>query len=229
MTCLSPEDAEIVRCRVNPSWFVWHHCRVKDEQSGRYVPFHMWPAQQEVLEGLHENRLAVLLKARQLGITTVVICYAVWLAIFRPHSTILLFSKTQKESHDLIKRIRVLIRQLPPWLQPKGFVTDASSEIELTNGSKFIAFASRSSGGDSFTASLVIVDEADLIPDLNELLSGAKPTIDAGGKLVMLSRADKSQPDSPFKATYRSAIAGENGFWCKFLPWASSGAMCSRS
>jgi hypothetical protein len=50
-------------------------------------------------------------------------------------------------------------------------------------------------GGRLHTASLALVDEAGFVPDLTELPNAVKPTVDAGGKLVLLSRADKSRPD----------------------------------
>jgi hypothetical protein len=213
-------DREIIRSRVNAAYFIWHFCRVLDEQTGERIPFQLWPAQTEVLRGLTSQRMVCLLKARQLGMTTLVLAYCIWFAILRkPGSTILLFSKGQKEARELIDRIRWMILALPEWLQPVGFTKDSSEEIVLSNGSRFVSFPSRSSGGDSYTASIVVVDEADLIQDLNRLLTGAKPTVSAGGQLILLSRVDKSEPLSPFKNIYRSAVKGESGFWGRFIPW----------
>lgn len=217
---LPDADREIIRSRVNAAYFVWHFARVLDEQSGEKIPFHLWPAQTDVLKGLVSHRLVCLLKGRQIGMTTLVLAYLIWFALLKkPGSTILLFSKGQKEAKELIERIRWMLLALPEWLQPRGFTKDSTEELALTNGSRFVSFASRSSGGDSYTASIVVVDEADLIPDLNRLLTGAKPTISAGGQLILLSRVDKGVPESPFKQIYRAAVKGESGFWCKFLPW----------
>ena len=99
-------------------------------------------------------------------------------------------------------------------------VTVASAhEWGLSNGSVARAFPSNS--GDSYAATLAVVDEADLIPDLGSLLRSVKPTIDAGGKLVLLSRPDKSKPVSPFKRIYVEARrgGGMNGWKCIFMPW----------
>src|SRR5262249_5174545 len=75
--------------------------------------------------------------------------------------------------------------------------------------------------GDSYTATLAIVDEADLVPDLDRLLRAVKPTIDGGGWLILVSRADKSRPQSPFKHIYATA-KGEVTPWTPvFLPWSA--------
>src|SRR5262249_56574661 len=84
-------------------------------------------------------------------------------------------------------------------------------------GSRALPFPT--TAGESYTATLAIVDEADLVPDLDRLLRAVKPTIDAAGRLLLISRADKGKPESPFKRLYRSAVAGESDWKPLFLPW----------
>jgi len=74
-------------------------------------------------------------------------------------------------------------------------------------------------GGRSYTASLVVVDEADFADNLDALLAAVKPTIDAGGRLILLSTADKAKPQSAFKRIYGAGKRGENGYRAIFLPW----------
>jgi hypothetical protein len=218
---LEDPTTEIIRCKANPCYFVWNYSKIKNEKTKKREPFHLWPDQTDALKLLWLHRFVILLKARQIGMTTLVVSYAVWLAIFRPGSTILIFSKTQKEAKDVLKRIKHTIRGLPKWMQPSQFVVDATQDLELSNGSRFITFASRGPGGDSYTASLVIIDEADLIPNLNELLEGAEPTVAADGQMVLLSRANKKDPNSPFKKLYRAAVEKANEYVAKFIPWHS--------
>ncbi len=108
--------------------------------------------------------------------------------------------------------------RLPEWMKGgHGLVIDSGHEFSMQNGSPARAFPT--SAGDSYTASLAIVDEADLVPDLNWLMRAVKPTIDGGGKMILLSRVDKSAPNSEFKNIYRAAHAGKNGWTPVFLPW----------
>lgn len=214
-------DAELDRCCRSPVYFVWNYCRIKDRKSKGFIPFRMWPDQVGVLRLLFACSFAILLKARQIGMTTLVVCYAVWLAIFRPGSLILIFSKTQNEAKDVLRRIKATVASLPSWQQPSEILVDATQQWEWSNGSRFITFASRGPGGDSYTADLVIIDEADLIPELNQLLEGAEPTVAGGGQLVLLSRVDKGKPNSPFKEIWRGAVKGENEYKPKFIPWFS--------
>jgi hypothetical protein len=58
-----------------------------------------------------------------------------------------------------------------------------------------------------------------LNPDLERLMRSVKPTIDAGGRLILLSRSDKLRPQSLFKTIYRSALEGKNSYKPLFHPW----------
>src|SRR5258708_24278098 len=70
-----------------------------------------------------------------------------------------------------------------------------------------------------FRLTLAFVDEADLVPDLGRLMRAVKPTIDGGGRMILLSRADKTQPQSPFKRIYQGARQGQTEWAPVFLPW----------
>jgi hypothetical protein len=112
---------------------------------------------------------------------------------------------------------RGIYARLPDWLKVRSFGVDNDHEWSLSNGSRVLAFPT--TAGDSYTATLAIVDEADLVPDLDRLMRAVKPTIDGGGRMVLLSRADKSQPQSPFKRIYAGAKQRLTDWVSIFLPW----------
>jgi hypothetical protein len=114
--------------------------------------------------------------------------------------------------------MRGIYNRLPEWMkQGHESITDNAHEWTLANLSTGRSFPT--TAGDSYTATHAIVDEADLSPDLNALLRAVKPTIDNGGKLTLLSRADKTKPVSDFKRIYVAAKKGINGWKSIFLPW----------
>ena len=211
-------QVEVFKCGESPAYFINTYCKIYSAVDGGWVPFTLWPAQLETLDTIHNNRLVSILKARQLGQTWLALSYALWTMLFRSAATVLMFSRRDDEAVDLLKhRLRGMYRRLPEFLQVKELSVDNDHELELSNGSRAKAFPT--TAGDSYTASLVIVDEADLVPNLSELMASVKPTIDGGGKMVLLSRPDKSRPMSPFKQIYRAARAGENSWTAVFLPW----------
>jgi len=189
---------EIHKCVKCPEYFVDNYCMIDDPTSRAWTPFRLWPAQRETLQEIASHRLTVILKARQLGLTWLVLAYTLWMMLLNPAATVLFFSRRDEEAVDLLKvRLRGMYDRLPEWFKVKFFVTDNDHEWHWSNGSRALAFPT--TGGDSYTASLVVVDEADLIPDLAKLMSSVKPTIDGGGRMILVSRIDKNQPSSPFK------------------------------
>ena len=132
----------------------------------------------------------------------------------------LLFSRRDDEAVDLLgTRLRGMYDRLPEWLKVRSFGVDNDHEWQLSNGSRVLAFPT--TVGDSYTATLAIVDEADLVPDLDSLMRAVKPTIDGGGRMVLLSQADKSKPLSPFKRIYRGARENKTEWTPVFLAWNS--------
>lgn len=169
---------------------------------------------------VHGNQLSAILKARQLGMTWCCLAYALWQMIFRPIASVLIFSKRDVDAIYLLSedRLRGMYDRLPEWMKNgHEIVTNNAHEWSLANGSTARSFPTNA--GDSYTATFAMVDEADLSPDLNSLLRSVKPTIDNGGKMVLLSRSDKSSPVSDFKKIYTNGVKGVNGWATIFLPW----------
>lgn len=219
----TPVRRDISECQASPLAFLDQYGQVYDASSRTWVPFRLWDSQIPVLDALYDERLLCLLKARQLGMSWLVLGYALWLMLFWPAATVLVFSKREEEAVYLLgeERLRGMWRRLPEWLRawhPTGKLNGATA-WSLANGSVVRAFPANA--GDSYTATLAVVDEADLVHDLETLLSRVKPTVDAGGKLVLLSRADKSRPESPFKRIYRAARDGPSEWKSLFLPWSA--------
>ena len=211
-------DQELAKCYGSAAYFIHTYCQVYDATVAEWIPFALWPAQVRVLMELVDSQLTIILKARQLGMTWLLLGYGLWRSLFRPKATVMLFSRRDDEAvHLLDYRVKGMYRRLPEWMQASSVVKDNEHVWSLSLGSTVMAFPTGT--GDSYTASLVIVDEADLVPDLNQLLRAVKPTIDAGGQMVLLSRADKKTPASEFKNLFRAARRGTGPWKAIFLPW----------
>jgi len=210
---------ELLRCAASPRYFIETYTQIYDPQRLDWIPFTLWPEQIDALQAMHENQQTVVVKARQLGMSWLVLGYIAWQMIYAPIATALIFSKRDDEAIYMLsdERLRGMYRRLPDWMKARQVTVDAAKQFALSNGSTARAFPT--TGGDSYTATIVMVDEADLVPDLNRLMRSVKPTIDAGGKLILISRVDKSKPQSEFKRIFRGAVKQENGWTGIFLPW----------
>lgn len=211
---------ELGKCFRSPAYFIHNYCRIYDSVQADWIPFRLWPSQVRVIEEIDGNQLTVILKARQLGISWLALSYGVWQMIFRPIAAVSIFSRRETEAMYLMgnDRMRGIFNTLPLWIR-NGHNSTTDSAHEWILATKSAARAFPTSAGDGYVSTLAIVDEADLSPDLNSLMRSVKPTIDNGGKLILLSRVNKSEPESEFKTIYRGAKANENGWHPVFLPW----------
>lgn len=185
------------------------------------MPFHLWPAQVRVMWALMTSRLVIVLKARQLGISWICCWYALWLCLFQPGKVVLLFSKGQAEANELLRRIKDLYDRLPDWMRQAGPVLtkDNTEELVWANGSRVRSLPASQGAGRGHTASLVILDEAAFLQFAGQLFTALKPTIDAGGQLVIISTANGI--GNLFHQLWIKAVAGLSDFTTIFLPWWS--------
>ena len=173
-----------------------------------------------MIKRMESHKQVIILKARQLGLTWLMVCYALHMMIFRPGCGIVIFSRRDSEASELLERLFDVHARLPEILREK-IKTNNAHELGFDNGSWAKSFSTTKHSGRSYTATLAIVDEADFIPWLKRLMNAVKPTIDAGGQLCLISTVDKENRGSEFKRIWNQAVKGRNNYAPIFLPWSA--------
>ena len=77
------------RCRDSLLYFVQKYCHIEDQASQGWIRFMLWVEQAKALEALAIHPQVILLKARQLGLTWLLVCYALWVLLHRGGSGVL--------------------------------------------------------------------------------------------------------------------------------------------
>jgi hypothetical protein len=183
------------------------------------MSFTLWPAQRDLLGAIHAERLLLILKARQLGISWLCCAYALWLCVFKANRVVLIFSKSQDEANELTRRVSVMYHRLGDALRSvlPALVKDNTEGIEWANGSRIMAMPATKSSGRTFTASLIIADEFAFMQWAAELYTSIKPTIDGGGKMLILSTANGT--GNLFHELWDRAAQRLGRFAARFLDW----------
>lgn len=208
--------AEVIKCGRDPAYFIRNYVKIQHPVRG-LLPFDLYEYQAELLESYEEHRFNVILKARQLGISEVTAAYATWLMLFRRDKNILVMATKKDTSKNIIRKVATAIRNLPPWLMLARVVTDNVFSIELSTGSRIKAVSSAKDAGRSEAVSLLIIDEAAHIDNMEEIWTGIRPTITTGGKVVVLSTPKGT--GNMFHKTFVQAEANENDFFPTTLMW----------
>ncbi len=207
----------------DPAAFI-HDCITIDDAQGTgadggTMPFYLWPAQIDLLDDLQHERLIMILKARQLGITTLTCAYALWLCLHHNQRLVLIFSIGQNEANEMMRRISGMYHRIPADVRGAlpAVGKDNTEEMAWANGSRIQSLPSRKSAGSGYTASLIILDEFAKNDNAAALYTAVKPTIDGGGAMVILSTANGA--GNLFHDLVTKARGGLNRFAFRFLPW----------
>lgn len=216
---LTPDQwSELSRCQREPDYFIRQYVKIEDTVAKDWILFDLWDGQADALSRFRANRRSVTIKARQQGFTWLALADALHEMIFNPIAVVLVFSKTDREAMDAVgHRLAGMYDNLPEWMKLQAVVKSRSNHnLHLSNGSRATAFPT--TGGRSYSGTLAIVDEADYVENLDRLLAAVKPTVDAGGRLLLISTTDKAKPESVFKKIYRAGTGG--GYEPMFYPWS---------
>lgn len=213
------KEEEIRKCFEDPAYFINNYCKISHPTKGR-LPFSMFGFQEDLVYSFLNNRFNIILKARQLGISTVTAAFACWLLLFRRDKTILVVATKVATAANLVRKVQMMYDNIPEWLQISKEKTYNRHILELQNGSWIKAESTQSSSGRSEALSFLIIDEAAHVEGLggdNGLWTAAYPTLSTGGSCIALSTP--AGVGDWFHEKCMGAINGENEFVLTKLMW----------
>lgn len=206
---------EIIKCGKDPVYFIKKYVKIQHPTRGT-LDFETYPFQDDCVRQFQEHRLNIVLKSRQLGLSTVCAAYAVWLAIFYKDKNILVIATKLSTALNFIKKVKFALDNLPPWLLLPKF-EPTKQLIGFTNGSQIAAIPTSDDAGRSEALSLLIIDEAAFIRDFDTIWTGLAPTFSTGGSAIILSTPNGV--GGQYYRLWTEAEAGQNKFNPIRLPW----------
>ena len=207
---------EIVECGKNPNHFFKNYCKIQHPVRG-LISFDTFSFQDDCVDAFLDNRFSIILKSRQLGLSTLVAAYSVWLAIFQKDKNILIIATKLSVAQNFIKKVKTILRNVPPWLLLPEVVSNNKQLIEFSHGSSIKAIPTSDDAGRSEALSLLIVDEAAFVKNFDDLWMGLYPTLSTGGRAILLSTPNGV--GGQYYKLYTDAEAGLNEFKSIKLPW----------
>ena len=176
---------EYIKCAQDPAHFMKKYCFIQHPQRGK-IQFHLYPFQEKVLQLWRDNPYSIILKSRQLGISTLAGGFALWLMLFHEDRNILALATTQATARNLVTKVQFMWENLPSWLKVED-VENNKLSLRLKNGSKIQAKSSNADAARSEAVSLLIIDEAAFIENVSETWASAQQTLATGGGAIVLS------------------------------------------
>jgi len=209
---------EYRKCALDPIYFMKKYCVIQHPVRGK-IPFHLYPFQENCLTDFKDNRFNIILKSRQLGLSTLSAGFILWKMIFNQDFNALVIATKVTVAKNLVEKVRVMHDLLPIWLRDGGTAAaeDNKLSLKLKNGSQVKAIASSPDAGRSEALSLLVVDEAAFIRDIDEIWLSAQSTLSTGGSAIVLSTPNGI--GNWFHKMWVDGESGQNGFNCIKLHW----------
>ena len=207
---------EYTKCATDPVYFLGKYGIIQHPVRGK-VNFNLYDFQEKSLESFMKHDYNIVLKARQLGLSTLTAGYALWMMTFQPDKNILVIATKQETAKNLVTKVRVMHANLPGWLK-QPCVEDNKLSLRYKNGSQIKAVASSEESGRSEALSLLIIDEAAFIDKIDTIWGAAQQTLATGGRALVISTPNGV--GNFFHKTWVGAEDGTNDFNFIKLHWS---------
>ena len=207
---------EYAKCAQDPTYFLGKYGIIQHPVRGK-VNFNLYDFQEKSLKSFMEHDYNIVLKARQLGLSTLTAGYALWMMTFQQDKNILVIATKQETAKNLVTKVRVMHANLPGWLK-QPCVEDNKLSLRYKNGSQIKAVASSEESGRSEALSLLIIDEAAFIDKIDTIWGAAQQTLATGGRALIISTPNGV--GNFFHKTWVGAESGTNDFNFINLHWS---------
>ena len=206
---------EYLKCAQDPVYFLKKYAVIQHPMKGK-VPFALYPFQEDSIRDFKHNKYNIILKARQLGISTLTAGYSLWMMTFQTDKNILVIATKQDTAKNLVTKIRVMHSNLPSWVRSKC-VEDNKLSLRYSNGSQVKAVSSTDDAGRSEALSLLVIDEAAFVDKIDTIWTAAQATLTTGGQCIALSTPNGV--GNWFHKTWVGAEEGSNDWNFIKLHW----------
>jgi len=183
-------------------------------------PIKLYPYQKRILKALVENRFNVVLASRQIGKTTILTIFALWMICFQDDYRVLLLANKEGTAFNIFKRIRLAYEMLPNYMKP-GVINYAKTGLELANGSSIGISTTTSDAARGESINCLLLDEAAFIPPefMDDFWESVFPVISSSKKSKIFMLSTPNGVGNLFFNTYTDAVAGKNGWHSERVDW----------
>jgi len=200
---------ELLKCGRDPTYFINNYVKIAHPIKG-LIPFKLYDFQEEIVKDFEDCRFNIILKARQLGLSTTTAAYITWLLLFHRNKNVVIMATKLDTAGNLVKKVKLAMKSVPKWMMISKIIIDNRNSFELDNGSQVKAISTSGDAGRSEALSLLVLDEAAIIENMDVLWAGLYPTLSTGGNCIILSTPNGV--GNLFHKLYTEAEEGTNDF-----------------
>lgn len=223
--------SEFLRCKDSFKYYCKTY--VKIEMPGGDIPLDLYDKQDELVSLLYSEHYVLVLKTRQIGISTIIEAYISWLHTFYDNVVVGILSKDGSEATSFARHIMSILDKLPKWMAPK-YKKQTEQTYILENGGECYAstinpkMPEKTLRGKALT--FLVVDEAAFIAYVDEAWTGMMPALATNqlhakknnipfGTIVVSTPNKTVGVGKWFYSRYVSALSGSDIFKPFVIHW----------
>ena len=205
-------EEEITRCAKDFKYFS-RYLRIVDKK-GRLVPLEPNEVQEKFLSSVETNPWIYVLKARQLGLTTIIAARNLWKVLFIPNHKVAVLAHRGDSAQAIFEIYKRYYDHLPDFLQ---FPTDKSNVRELAffHGGMVRVMTAQSEGARGTTYQGLHCSEFAFWGDVEKTVAAAFQTAGPNAEIILETTANGLNEANKIWQE-------ENGFDKIFYPWTDN-------
>ena len=157
---------------------------------GGLKPFPNYDFARRLVEALCAERILIVAKSRQMMATWTVLAVTVYRALFNDAGIYLFLSKGARDSGELIKRMKTIVRMLPE--EEGQGIKVTKEEVVFPTGVRIISLPATEFAPRMHSPTCVFWDELAFTPKAEDIWTSVKPAVDSGGAFIGVSTPNGS-------------------------------------
>lgn len=211
------EDLKI--CRKSILHFAESHFYIVTLDDGKRK-IELYKFQKKLLKSFKANRFNIVCASRQVGKSTCITMYALWLVCFFDDKRITIVANKADTAEEIFGRIRMAFEGLPLYLKP-SVKSWRKNGFNLANGSAIQVSTTSSAGPRGSTSNLLLIDEMAHCPNevMKELWKSAIPIISSSKNSQIIVISTPNGTDNKFYELYKEAQKPESEWNLEMVHW----------
>lgn len=218
--CKGPDNATHEELTEAFAYFCSNYWFIRHPERGRIL-FEMREAQTETARVWISARYSIVLKARQIGFSTLAAAFVFWEAYFWADRSVVMLSRTEREAAKLLQKSKYGYKMLPEWMRRRGpaLVSDNQLKMMFSHDSAIESLPSGNDPARGESVFRVVIDEMAFLPNSEDAWAAIEPIADVGGRVICLSTANGE--GNIFHRLWAGSQNGTNQFEGVFFPWSA--------
>jgi hypothetical protein len=187
---------EFMKCAdpvAGPQYFMDNFFYIQHPTKGKML-YHPFDYQKRLIDTYHNYRFSISMMPRQTGKSTSAAGYLLWMAMFKPDSTILIAAHKYTGSQEIMQRIRYAYELCPDHIRA-GVTSYNKGNLDFENGSRIVSTTTTENTGRGMSITLLYADEFAFVrPTIaKEFWTSISPTLSTGGKAIITSTPNSDE------------------------------------